>query len=136
MTSEANVKRAIVKSMKEGGGYARRFEDQYAVGVYDMLLIPKGLPVFAAEIKLVKGRHFGPTPRQMIELQRIADVGSPNNHVIPVMIGWGNGNYYFHKPRQVIACEDCFSVTTSEVPFYKQLVLYYYSQKEMYDEKS
>jgi hypothetical protein len=127
--SEANVKRAIAKAMKEGGGYARRFEDQYAVGVYDMILIPKGLPVFMAEVKLVKGQHFGPTPRQFIELQRIMDVGNPNSHAIAVMIGWKDGIFYFHKPRQVINIADCFSVTTGDMPFYKQLVLYYYSQK-------
>jgi hypothetical protein len=138
MTSEANVKRNIVKSMQEGGGYARRFEDQYAVGTYDMLLIPRGLPVFTAEIKMVRGTHFGPTPRQMIELQRITDAANNGGHVIPVVIGWKDGVYYFHKPKMVIPCVDCFSVTTSDVPFYKQLVLYYYSQKsmELLNEKS
>jgi hypothetical protein len=126
---EADVKRKMIKSMHEGGGYGRRIEDQYAVGVYDTILIPKGLPVFMAEVKVIRGTHFGPTPRQMVELQRIADVGEPNQHVIPVMIGWQEGVYYFHKPKMTIPKSDCFSVTTSEVDFYKQLTLYYYSVK-------
>jgi hypothetical protein len=126
---ESDVKRAMIKSMHEGGGYGRRIEDQYAVGVYDTILIPFGLPVFMAEVKVVRGSRFGPTPRQQIELQRIADVASNNGHVIPVVIGWNNGIYYFHKPKMSINCSDCFSVTTSDVPFYKQLTLYYFSQK-------
>ena len=126
---EADVKRKMIKSMHEGGGYGRRIEDQYAVGIYDTILIPKGLPVFMAEVKVVRGTHFGPTPRQMVELQRIVDVGGPHGHVIPVMIGWQEGVYYFHKPKMVIPKADCFSVTTSDCEFYKQLVLYYFSQK-------
>jgi len=127
--NEAGVKRLIVKSMTEGGGYARRIEDQYAVGTYDMILIPFGLPVFTAEVKMILGDVFGPTPRQAIELARITHVAANNGFVIPVMIGWKNGTYYFHKPQNKIHRTDCFSVTTSDMPFYKQLSLYYFSQK-------
>jgi ribosomal protein S4E len=125
--NESAVKRTIVKSMFENNGYARRLEDQYAVGIFDMILIPKGLPVFMAEVKVIKDNVFGPTPRQQIELMRIEDVASDKGHVIPVMIGWRDGVFYFHKPLSKIDRRECFSVTTSEVPFYKQLTLYYYS---------
>lgn len=127
--NEAGVKRAIVKSMQEGMGYARRIEDQYAVGTFDLILIPFGLPVFMAEVKIISANVFGPSPRQHIELQRIADVASNIGHVIPVMIGWKDGVYYFHPPQTKINRTDCFSVTNSEVEFYKQLSLYYYSLK-------
>ena len=127
--NEAGVKRTIARSMHDGGGYARRIEDQYAVGTYDMILIPFGLPVFMAEVKMIKNEAFGPTPRQLIELHRIGGVAANNGHVIPVVIGYKDGNYYFHKPKQVIIKSECFSVTTSDVPFYKQLTLYYFSQK-------
>jgi hypothetical protein len=127
--NESKVKRAIVESMKEGGGYARRLEDQYAVGIYDMIIIPTGLPVFMAEVKIIRSEHFGPTPRQMVELQRVQQAANKGGHVIPVMIGWKDGAYYFHKPKLVIDRRDCFSITTSDAPFYKQIVLYYYSQK-------
>ena len=127
MTTEADIKRSIVKSMHEGGGYARRIEDQFAVGMCDMLLIPKGLPVFAAEIKRVRDNVFGPTPRQLIELHRIRDVADRGGHIIPVMIGWHEGVYYFHSPKVKINRAECFSITTSDIPFYKQLTQYYYS---------
>ena len=50
MVSESEVKRKMVASMKEGDGYGRRIEDQYAVGTFDTILIPKGLPCFMAEV--------------------------------------------------------------------------------------
>ena len=124
---EADVKRRIVKDVQAGKGYARRIEDQYAVGTYDMIIIPFGLPVFFAEIKMIRDQMFGPTPRQQIELARITDVASDAGHVIPVMIGYKEGVYYFHKPATRINRVDCFSVTTSDIPFHKQIVLYYYS---------
>lgn len=127
MTTEAKIKRDMVKSMHEGGGYGRRIEDQYAVGTYDTILIPKGLPVFLAEVKIVRGDIFGPTPRQMVELQRVNDVAMEAGHVYPTMIGWKDGIYYFSPPKMKILRQDCFSVTTSTVEFYKQLTLYYYS---------
>jgi hypothetical protein len=127
---EADVKRNIVKSMQEGGGYARRIEDQYSVGTYDMILILPRLPVFMAEVKMIRDNMFGPTPRQLVELRRIKSVAEDGGHVIPVIIGFKDGVYYFHKPKLLVNRRDCFSVTTSDVPFYKQLSLYYYSQKD------
>jgi hypothetical protein len=133
MTTEADVKREIVKSMVSDKGYARRLEDQYGVGIFDLIIIPFGLPVFMAEVKIIKGDFFGPTPRQAIELQRIQDVGAFKGHVIPVMIGWRDGIYYFHSPNMKIDRKECFSVTTTDLPFYKQIVLYYYSIRSKYE---
>ena len=117
----------MVKSVKDAGGYARRIEDQYAVGIVDTILIPRNLPVFMAEVKIVKSRSFAPTPRQYVELCKIAEAGGNMGYVIPVVIGWGDGNFYFHEPAEVIQCHDCFSVTTSELSFNDQLVKYYFS---------
>ena len=124
---ESDVKLRMAHSMKEAGGYARRIEDSYAVGVFDMILIPKGLPVFTAEVKMVLANYFGPTPRQHIELTRIEFVAQDAGHVIPVMIGYKDGVYYFHKPQQKINIRDCFSVTTTTLGFHDQLVKYYHS---------
>jgi hypothetical protein len=124
--TEAEIKRRIVKNMQANGGYGRRLEDQYTVGTYDMILIPLGLPVFMAEVKMLKDNVFGPTARQLIELNRIADVSANIGHVIPVMIGWKDGVFYFHKPQSRINCKECFSLG-STVEFYNQLVQYYYS---------
>lgn len=127
--TESDVKRKISEVMKENNGYARRLEDQYSVGIFDMLLIPKGLPVFTAEVKIIRANVFGPTPRQHIELLRLQEVAADGGHVIPVMIGWQAGNYYFHKPQARINKSDCFSVTTTTMNFHDQLVQYYHSIK-------
>jgi hypothetical protein len=126
---EADIKRAMVQSMKDAGSYGRRIEDQYAVGTYDLILIPFGLPVFMAEVKMIKDNTFGPTLRQFVELERIKHVGFGAQHVIPVMIGWKNDVYYFSAPKMNIARNECFSVTTTHKTFHDQLVLYYHSMK-------
>lgn len=125
-SNESEVKRLMVKSVKDAGGYARRIEDQYGVGIFDLILIPGGLPAFFAEAKIIRGNSFGPTERQFIELMRIRHA---SRYVIPIMIGYKEGVYYFHKPAEVIQCQDCFSVTTSDMSFNDQLTQYYYSQK-------
>ena len=128
--NEADVKRIMAKSMKEHGGYARRIEDQYAVGVMDMILIPLDLPVFMAEVKIVRGQTFGPTARQLLELERIRTVAFKAGHVIPVMIGFKDATYYFHEPKQIIDCRECFSVTSLQMNFHDQLVQYYHSRRK------
>jgi hypothetical protein len=120
----------MIQSMKDNGGYGRRIEDQYAVGVFDTLLIPKGMPVFTAEVKIVRGDTFGPTERQYIELMRVRDAAANSGHVIPLMIGFREGVFFFHKPQHTIKTHDCFSVTTSDMSFYHQLVQFYLSQRE------
>ena len=127
--NESSVKRAMIKSVTENGGYARRFEDQYAVGMFDAILIPRGLPVFFAEVKIIKDNIFGPTPRQYVELAALHHVAGDSGHVIPVMIGWKDGIHYFHPFQTKIDYHDCFSVTTSDMSFHDQLVKYYYSQR-------
>ena len=119
---EADVKRKMSEDMKDAGAYARRIEDTYAVGIFDMVLIPKGLPMFAAEVKMIHGNYFGPTPRQHIELVRIETVAANAGHVIPVMIGYKEGVYHFHKPQMRIAVTDCF---TSRGNFHDALTKYH-----------
>ena len=127
--TEADVKRDIVRDVRANGGYARRIEDQYGVGILDMILIPYGLPVFFAEVKLIRSLTFAPTERQQVELNRIKSASNAGNHAIPIVIGWKEGVYYFHKPAQTIHCNDCFSVTSSNMSFYNQLVQYYHSRR-------
>lgn len=128
--NESDVKRGMVKSMTDKGGYARRIEDQYGVGIFDIILIPLGLPVFTAEVKMIKGNVFGPTLRQQLELERIRTVAFNAGHVVPVVIGYKDGNYYFHEPKQTIDCRDCFSVTTQNMGFHDQLVQYHHSRRK------
>jgi hypothetical protein len=119
----------MIASMKENGGYGRRIEDQFAVGVFDTILIPVGLPVFMAEVKVVRSDTFGPTERQLIELMRVKAAATNAGHVIPIVIGFKEGIHYFHHPEEVIHTRNCFSVTTSDMDFYHQLVQYYHSRK-------
>jgi len=128
--SESDVKRGMVKSIMERGGYARRIEDQYGVGIFDTLLIPIGLPVFTAEVKIVKDHSFGPTVRQLLELERVKVAAHKSGHVIPLMIGFKQGAYYFHEPKAVIDCRECFSVTSIKMSFHDQLVQYYHSRRK------
>ena len=129
---EADVKRNMIKAMKDRGGYGRRIEDQYGVGIVDTVLIPRGLPVFFAEVKIVRAATFGPTPRQWVELQRITEAAEEKPHAIPILIGYKveSKTYYFHKPQVVVTCQECFSVTTSDMDFYDQLVQYYHSRRK------
>lgn len=78
MTTESEYKTKIVKQVKDDGGYGRRFEDQYAVGLADMIMIPKGGPVFFCEAKIIKlvSGEFYPTPRQFEELKRVKETDS------------------------------------------------------------
>ena len=64
--NEAELKRALVKSIRAQGGIGERIEDKYKVGWPDLILIPEDGPVFFAEAKLVEGvRHRGwPSPRR------------------------------------------------------------------------
>ena len=128
--NEADVKRKMVKSVMEKSGYARRIEDQFAVGTFDLLLIPLGLPVFTAEVKMVKGHTFGPTARQLLELERVRLAAFKSGHVIPVIIGYKEGVYYFHEPKESIDCRECFSVTSLDMSFHDQLVQYYHSRRK------
>jgi len=130
MTTEADVKRAMVQSMKASGGYGRRIEDQYGVGIYDLILIPFGLPVFMTEVKMIRGPTFGPTLRQYVELERVRYVGHPNSHVLPLLIGYKNNTFYFSKLQTTVKPEDCFSVTTSDMSFHDQLVQFYNSTRK------
>lgn len=127
--SESDVKRAMIESMKLSGGYGRRIEDQYAVGVFDTLLIPKGLPCFMAEVKVIRGTTFGPTDRQWIELMRVKEADAGNGHSIPILIGWKEGVHYFHPPAKIVNCSDCFYITDGGRSFEWQLAQFYFAKR-------
>lgn len=75
---ESEFKTKIAKKLNEEGGYGRRIEDQYAVGIPDMNLIPVGGPVFFVEAKIIRSAKWGATPRQMEELKRIRNASAGN----------------------------------------------------------
>jgi hypothetical protein len=113
----------MVKDVRAYGGYARRLEDKFGVGLPDMILVPKGYPVFIAEVKLIRGTIFRPTSRQYIELRRINDAGG--EHVYGIMIGVMNGIFYFHENSGECIVRECFSVTSGIMSFHDQLIQFY-----------
>jgi len=123
--NEASVKGMMVKSVRNAGGYARRIEDQFLVGMPDTILIPLNCPVFFAEVKIVKGQQLAPSPRQYIEMDRI---NRPSEHAIAILIGWKDKTFYFSETVQVIKLTDCFSVTSSDMDFNIQLLQFYHGR--------
>ena len=118
---ESNHKTKLVKALKERGWYARRIEDQYAVGIPDILVgVPFG-PTLMVEAKMVPHQSFGPTPRQMIELQRWTKnansqaVQSPTRRLSWVL-GFKNGLMYLHTAQEQVKLEDCMAQTPGEHP--------------------
>jgi len=128
--SEASVKAAMVKSVRKAGGYARRVEDQYLVGMPDTILIPVGLPTFFAEVKIVRGNQLAPSPRQYIEMMRIDNTWASMKprHAIAILIGWKDGYYYFHETAQLAKLTNCFSVTNGQMDFNEQLIQFYHGR--------
>ena len=121
--SEATVKSMMVKSVRDAGGYARRIEDQFLVGMPDTILIPQGCPVFFAEVKIVKRQQLAPSPRQYVEMMRLKSAGGV--HAIPILIGWKETIYYFHEVTEKASLTSCFSVTSGSMTFHDQLVQFY-----------
>lgn len=121
---ESDYKTKMVKEIRKAGGYARRFEDRYAVGIIDTLLVPRGYPAFWAEAKIVRYGKFRPTDRQFIELKRINEAGS--GHMFGIVIGIMGGTYYFSEnANDDIPITSCFSVTSRDMPFPEQLIQFY-----------
>lgn len=108
--SEADVKRAIVKAFKDRGHYARRIEDSFSVGFPDLILIPQGYPVFFTEVKIVKGLKFGPSPRQYVEMDRLAI----SKHSVPTLLGWDDGVLLISKHREEVRVIDCVAQQPDE----------------------
>ena len=76
--NEADYKTALIKLVNQlPGGYGRRLEDKYAVGLLDLVMKIPGLPWMWGEGKLVDGQKFAPTLRQYEEGKRIQATGTP-----------------------------------------------------------
>lgn len=96
---EAAFKSQMVKDVITHGGYARRIEDQYTVGMPDCIFIlPDRHPCFA-EVKRFIGNQFGPTPRQYVELIKIH---KSSTKVAACVIGIRNGIFHIANPQLTI----------------------------------
>lgn len=88
---EAEYKGKIVSALNDAGGYATRVEDQYRVGILDLILSMPSTGVVLAEAKRFTGTFFEPSARQYIEMRRIDDGGG-----VALLIGIKHEHYYLH----------------------------------------
>lgn len=103
--SESDYKRKLVAEVNRmPGGYARRIEDRFAVGVLDLIVKLPDRPIVFAEGKLIKGFLFGPTERQYAEGVRLDKAG-----VRSVLLGWKQGQMYVSKWVVLADCRECFT---------------------------
>lgn len=102
---ESEYKSKIVKEVKAAGGWARRIEDQFGVGILDTILLLPNIPVIFAEFKRFDGNFFKPRDRQWVEMTQINNAGGVSA-LIGVKIGT-DGPYYFHHEAKVAYVENC-----------------------------
>jgi hypothetical protein len=91
--NEAGHKRKLVAEVNAlRGGWARRVEDRWAVGVLDLIIKLPERPILFAEGKLIEGNVFGPTERQWVEGARLLAA-----NLAVALIGW-RGNQMSISP--------------------------------------
>jgi hypothetical protein len=104
--SEAAYKRDLVAQINAiEGGYARRIEDRFAVGVLDLFIKYPGHDVVMAEGKIIEGNLFAPTERQFEEGMRLGFAG-----IEPVLIGWKDGQMYVSEWAKQADYRECFTL--------------------------
>ena len=82
-TLESERKRELVEGCRALGGYARRLEDKYALGLLDLTIKLPDLPHVLAEGKIIEHQKFEPTLRQFEEGKRYIAAGG-----VCALIGW------------------------------------------------
>jgi hypothetical protein len=101
---EAGRKRKLVAEVNAlRGGYARRLEDRFAVGLLDLIIKLPELPWLWAEGKIIDGFKFAPTERQWVEGERILSTGAP-----VVLLGWKGSIMYVSPWVRQADLRNCF----------------------------
>ena len=114
--SESDYKRKLVDEIKRlPGGYARRVEDRFAVGVLDMVLKLPALPLVMAEGKLINGFLFSPTGAQYQEGLKWQAAG-----IEAVLIGWKARQMFVSPWAEKADCRECFTLPPSQ-PYHNVL---------------
>lgn len=90
---EADYKNAMVDAIKKHGGYATRCEDQFRVGLLDLIFCTRETGVVFAEAKRFTGNFFEPRLRQWVEMKDIEAGGG-----IPLLIGVKDEIHHLAKP--------------------------------------
>lgn len=107
---ESAIKLKMVQEIHGEGGYGRRIEDRFSVGMPDLVLIPKGGPVVWVEVKIIRGNILTPTPRQLVEMRRL----HRPPHSTSYQIGWKDGHLYLSPPNMDVPLEDCLRMRDNE----------------------
>jgi len=108
---ESQIKQQMVRDIRKEGGYARRIEDRFSVGMPDTVLIPKECVVVWAEVKIVTGNTLRVSDRQYIELRRLRVAP----HSTSFMVGWKEGEFYIAPPnKDGVKLEDCMKQHLAE----------------------
>ena len=131
MSNEADRKVKLVKEIKLLGGFARRLEDKYALGLLDLIIKPPGHPMVLAEGKLVEGNLFAPTPRQHKEGEDWIRAG-----VLVVLIGWQNKTMYISPWVKKADKRDCWRTNEGNGQFLLKYIGAYYNDSQTKDQES
>lgn len=116
--NEARRKANLVIAINAlSGGYARRWEDKWAVGLLDLVMKLPGHPLVWGEGKIVEGLVFAPTPRQYEEGRRIIAAGMP-----AILIGWKNKTMFISPWVRKAHCDDCFHGTGPNLPILQEFL--------------
>lgn len=126
---EADYKRQMVKEIKDAGGYGRRIEDQFGVGIFDIIMAMPGTELVSVEVKRFTGNQFNLSPRQAIEMHRMADAGV---RVAAVGVLMPIGRIYIHgltKSNRDTTCLTRNSVVQAEGESFPELFKRYIGEK-------
>jgi hypothetical protein len=97
--TEADLKRALVKSITKQGGVAFRMEDRYAVGRPDLYMHAVGLPPFLIEAKILHGAKLVCTD---LQAEKLKDLHRPP-FAFAAIIGWKDPMLYIGQREQPLS---------------------------------
>jgi hypothetical protein len=102
--NEAQRKANLVAAINAlSGGYARRWEDKWAVGLLDLVMKLPGHPLIWGEGKIIEGLTFAPTLRQFEEGNKIQAAG-----MRAILIGWKGPTMFVSPWVKKVDCGTCF----------------------------
>lgn len=129
VSMESDHKTKMVATIKKRGGWARRIEDQYGVGILDMIVCTPHTGMFVVEAKRFTNKFFEPSPRQYVEALNVMNAGG-----VAALVGFkgnkmyvANGNLANHTSKSVkgrVYEEDCV-VQRDDEDVYDTLIRWY-----------
>lgn len=116
---ESRLKSKLVANIKAAGHYAHRIEDRFSVGFPDLIIIPRGYPVYFCEAKIVRNKtDYAPTPRQWVELDRL----NITPHAVQCVLGFDGSLTYLHPYAKICPLDQCTVKRNDEalIDFFKR----------------